>query len=224
MINTHQKNINKSNSLNTFSISFNDSVTTLMSGQVSSNMYAITYSPCITSFVPPTMYSDLISDDFPDKENFLNLVANRIEEISSTSKKYVIFNADSIKEFEETGRLLMFVHPCLKRCTIPQRIEILSNILNTIDDTSVVARAFTKKALNISGKFEITNVQDLYSFDILVYHDNGNVSLIDIREPIISSYFIDFIQNALDTPLVYTFEETKQLISDSIDRLNKQLQ
>lgn len=223
MRNIHNQNIRKSNYLNVTKLNINDCITQLMTSQISSNMYAISYVPCITSFVPPNMYTELISDTFPNKEEFLSLITNRINEITTTNKKYVIFNAESISNFANTGNLLIFDHPDLKKCTIPQRIEILANILNTIDDSAVIARAFNSEHLSISQKFEITNIQDIYNFDILIYQDNGYVKLIDIREPIISSYFIDFIHNVLETPIVYTFEETKQLIINSINKLKSQV-
>ena len=193
-----------------------------MTNQLSSDMYAISYEPCITSFVPPYMYAELIDDTFPNKTKFLNSIENRLQEISSTNKKYALYNAESITDFSKNVNLLIFKHPNLKSCRIEQRIEVLNNIVNTMNDSTVVMRAYDNKKIGVSKKFEITNIQNLYNFDILVYQDNGYVKLIDIHEPIISSYFIDFIHNIIDTPLVYTYEETKQLIVDAITRLKQQ--
>lgn len=219
----HNQNTKKANRLNVMKIKLDDCITHLMTNKVSSNMYAISYEPCITSFVPPSMYADLISDDFPNKAEFLSLIENRIHEINVTSKKYALFNAASITDFVDNGNLLIFNHPYLKKCSIPQRIEVLTNIINTMDDSAVIMRAYNNKKLGSSKKFEITNIQNLYNFDILVYQDNGYVKLIDIHEPIISSYFIDFIHNIIETPLVFTYEETRQLIMDSITKLKMQI-
>lgn len=223
MRNIHQQNTGKANRLNVLKFNYNASITHLMSNQVSSAMYAISYEPCITCFVPPSMYAQLINDNFPNKGEFLGLLENRLQEVKETNKKYALFNAKSIKDFENDGKLLKYENTYLKNCNISQRIEVLTNILNTMNDSTVVMRAYNGDSLSVSDKFEITNVQNLYNFDILVYMDNGYVKLIDIHEPVISSYFIDFINNILETPRVYTYEETRALIMESIENLKKRL-
>lgn len=223
MRNIHQQNTGKANRLNVLKFNYNASITHLMSNQVSSAMYAISYEPCITCFVPPSMYAQLINDNFPNKGEFLGLLENRLQEVKETNKKYALFNAKSIKDFENDGKLLKYENTYLKNCNISQRIEVLTNILNTMNDSTVVMRAYNGDSLSVSDKFEITNVQNLYNFDILVYMDNGYVKLIDIHEPVISSYFVDFIHNILETPRVYTYEETRALIMESIKNLKKRL-
>ncbi|MGN1318657.1 MAG: hypothetical protein ACI4VF_06530 [Lachnospirales bacterium] len=223
MYKTHKFKVENANPLNVMKLDIDGCVEHLMENQVANDMYAIAFEPCISSFVSPNMYAELITDDFPNKTAYLDLIKTRIQAITETPKKFTLFNKESIDRFARNGNLLIFNHPYLKPCNISQRIEILSNILNTMNDSTVTMRAYNSKDLNVSEKFEITNVQNLYNFDILIYEDEKSVKLIDIHEPIISNYFIKFIHNIIDTPLVYTFEETKEHISNAIEGLKTQL-
>lgn len=222
MQSVHIKKNAQATLLNVTKLKLDDCITHLMTNQVSNDMYAISFEPCISSFASPEMYAELIKDDFPNKSDFLALINNRIQDITQMPKKYALFNAESIVKFANDGNLLIFEHPYLKNCNTKQKIEVLSNILNTMDDKTVIMRAYNITDVNVSPNFEITNVQNLYDFSILVYQDNG-VRLIDIHEPIISRYFIDFVHSILETPLVYTYEETRKLILDTIKDLEQKL-
>lgn len=219
---THYQSIKKANLLNVSRFNITECVQHLMTSQVNNYMYAIRYEPCLTGFVPINMYADLINDDAPIKAQFLKTIEKRLTTMKNISKNYCLFNAESISDFAQTGRLMVYDHPYLNRCNLEQRIIILQNIINSIDDSNIVLRAYDNKNLNMPKEFEIANIQNLYNLDIMVYQEN-DVKLIDIHEPFISKYFIDFIHNVLDTPIVYTHEDTKKLILDNIKGLKEKL-
>lgn len=223
MHNIHMQKVVDANTLNVNRLSLYDAVTHLMSTQVSSNMCSIAYEPCLTSFATYDMYADLINENFAYKKAFLTLIESRLNEISEVEKKYYLFNAQSIKDFAKTGNLLMYKHPFLNMCSIQQRIDVLTNVLNQMKEPAIIMRAYDGQNLNIPKNFEITNTQDSYNFDIIVYLETNDIKLIDIHEPIISSYFVNFVRDILDTPLVYSFEETKQLIESTIEELKCKL-
>ena len=220
--NIHRRNTQKASKLNVLKIKLDDCLTHLIKNQISSNMYTIAYNPCVSHFTPPSMYDELIDDDLPNKKELLDIIANRIKAINEVKQKYVPFNVSGVDDFVNNGNLLVYDQPYLKKCSISQRIEILNNIIDRMEDSTLIMRAYNEKDLHISKKFEITDIQNMFSFDITVYQDNEYLRLINIEEPIISRYFIDFIHNILETPLVYTYDQTKQLLIDAVEKLKRQ--
>ncbi len=186
------------------------------------NMYAIAYDPCISAFVPPDMFNDLITDEFPEREEFLNIINHRLSQMSKIPKKYALFNKDSIDDFINDGYIVAFRHPNLRPCTLEQRKIILSNILNLLDSNKIFLRAFSAEEINISRKYEITNIQNHYDFSIMIYSETS-IRVITIHETIISNCFIQFINDIMETDKVYTLEETRTLFKQAINKLDNLL-
>lgn len=215
----HIENTKNTREFNVAKAGIEQCVQYLMGDQIlSDTMYAISYEPCITSFVPISMYKELITDEFPNKTEFLNLINERLDNITQTNKKYALFNIDSITDFVETGNLVNFTSPYFKTCNNQQKKIVLNNILMSLDNKRIIMRGFKSSEINVSKNFEITNIQNHYNFSLLVYYET-EIAIISIYEPVISKLFIDFIHDILDTHKVLSLEETKQFIQDAIDSL-----
>lgn len=224
VIKNHIDNIEKSKKLTTALVGVEDCVKNLMNNQVSSDdIYAISYLPGISSFVPPNMYKDLIPDNLPDKDYLLHLIENRITHIENVATKYLLFNCESIDYFVETGSILPIECTTLKKCNLEQRKIILQNIYDSLDNKKVIMRGFYPNEINLSKKFEITSMQSYYNLSILIYNDNYTVKLVNINEPIISKYFINFFNDIIDTQMTLSFDETKELFEDAIAKVNSML-
>lgn len=221
---THDKKAADASPLQSAQVDLSKNISILMNNHVmDTDMYAISYEPCISCFVPAQMYSELITDDMPHKEEFVALVADRLTQITDVPTKYALFNKDSISDFVREGSIVPFKHPCLKMCTLRQRREILTNIYNTMDDTKVIMRAFSSDKINVTKNYELTDIQCNLNFQMLIYGENSTFRLITINEPIISRTVINFFKDIIETHYTFTYEQTRQLIKDNIALLDKMI-
>ncbi len=185
-------------------------------------MYAISFEPCISAFVPFEMYNDLITDEFPKKDEFLNIIKTRLSQIKNVPKRYALFNKKGIDNFVNNGYIVAFKHPNLLPCNLEQRKIILTNILNLMDHNIVFMRAFSEENINISENYEVTNIQNHYDFSIMIYFEKTIRTLI-IHESIISNCFIEFINDIIETDKVHTIEETKAFLKSAIKKLDEMI-
>lgn len=220
----HDKKTAEASPLQSVQVDLSKNIGILMNNHImDTDMYAISYGPCISCFVPAQMYSELISDDMPHKKEFVELVANRLTQVTDVPAKYALFNKDSISDFVRQGIIVPFKHPFLKICTLRQRREILANIYNTMDDKKVIMRAFSPDKINITKNYELTDIQCNFNLQLLIYGEDSTFRLITINEPIISRTVINFFKDIIETHYTFTYEQTKQLIKDNIALLDKMI-
>lgn len=220
----HFDTIKKASPLVNMELNLESCVSRLMQNQISDDdAYSISYEPCITSFIPPHYYEQLITDEYPNKADFIQLIYDRLAHIKSINTRYTLFNKDSIIDFAKTGNPVAYKNPYFRCCTPEQRKEILKIILKQMEDKHIIMRAFSSNDINISKRFEINSIQNFYNFSILIYRTNGTVNMIEINEPTISKQFINFFHDITETYRTYTFEETKQLLVDTISQLDKMI-
>lgn len=182
--------------------------------------YSINYEPCISSFVPLEMYDTLISDDMPFKSQFLKTISTRTEQLSSSGKRFFIFNEASIDEFVEKGNIIIGGHPYLRCCTLEERKTILEVMLKAIDEHKVTMRAFSAENINVSRRYELTNVRANNLLNIIVYTDNGGLNLLSINHPFINQSIISFIKDIVSTRRTFDEKETKALFENAIKKID----
>lgn len=225
IIATHIEKLEYTNVFNSAVFDFTQAVLKLIQDEPANTntMYSITDEPCLSAFVPLEMFNHLITDDFPEKAYISDLISHRLKVIGKVPKKYLIFNKESIQTFVETGNLFLYDYDYLNPCTIEERIIVLNNFLNSIDDTHIVARAFDPNKINVSNNYEITEIRDSYNFSLFIYTKTNKIKLVQISAPTISSSLINFIHDIIETKYTYSFEETRQIVKDAIEKLEKSL-
>lgn len=225
IISAHKEKLEYTNVFNSAVFDFTQAILKLIQDEPANTnaMYSITEEPCLSAFVPLEMYHRLITNDFPEKAYISELISHRLDVISKVAKKYVLFNKDAIYKFAENGNLFLYCYKYLNPCTIEERITVLKNFLNSIDDKYIVARAFDSNKINVTNNYEITEIKDSYNFSLFIYTRDNKIKLVQISEPTISSSLIEFIHDIIETKYTYSFEETRQIVKDAIESLEKSL-
>lgn len=222
----HSKNANNVktvNKLNYNTISIENALTSLNSASIEAyKVYALAYQPCFTAFLTLEDYKEIIKDECPYKEEILKIIEQRLNIINSTSSRYAFFNKQSIDKFVEDGNCLPFNHLYMKTLTLKQRKKLLNTIFEFISKEPMDMRAYAYDDINISSKFEITNVQNNMDFVILIYDEN-NMRMINIKEPLIAHRLIKFYEDLEDSPITMTTEETKDVLKQGINKLEKMI-
>lgn len=218
---SHKKNINSANRLKLDFMTIENVLQYFLDNTLNDyHTYSIAYEPCLSSFAPIEMYEELIMDEYPSKREILVTIKERLIQLRNTKSKYILFNKDSIEKFVRIGNMLPFKHPYLKNCTPVQRKKILQNILYAAENSDTVIRAFSSDKINVSKNYEISSIQNYYNFIIILY-DYDKIYFINNKEPIISHCLIEFFNDAIESPLTFTEEETKELILNAISETDK---
>lgn len=220
----HNENVVKAKRIKKASYSIENVVNTFNNSPIEDcDISSIAYEPCISAFVNYDIYKDLIMDTYPFKNETLKITKKRLSQLNEIPKKRCCFNVNAIEKFVEFGNILPFKHPYLKNCTLEQRKQVLTNILNALETPNVIMRAFKDDDINISSKFEISEIDKHFHFYIMIYLENEVIS-INITEPIISNHFNQYLLDMMETSNMFTEEETKQLFINAINKLDKMIE
>lgn len=220
----HMKNVEDANSLSYSSLSIENTLMNLVNDTISEyTVYAMAYEPCLSCFATLDDYKELIREDYPLKKDVLKMIELRLKQLTSAPSRFAFFNKDSVEEFIKVGNLIPFKHPYLMNCSLEKRKEILTRVLYAIDNLGVDLRAYSYDEIKVSRNFEITNIQNHMNFVILIYYEN-EIRMINVKEPIISHRLIQFYNDISDSPITMTSYETKKIIKEAINKLDKMIE
>lgn len=180
----------------------------------------IEYEPCLAFFYTEEMIESTVPAHMPEPErsqliHILNIRRGQLENIKKTVQ---LFNRDSLKEFARTGIIHEFPKAYSRPCTVDERHHLLNCLLQLALDpnNNHIIRAANPVHLEISDCLSLIIQDDSY-IQFTIFNDNKlPLKYLTLKENTLGGYFKNFILDSLNTDLVYSKEDTIEIIRDAI--------
>lgn len=181
--------------------------------------YCIEYEPCLSMYFTMDMVDAIMPKDAPNRELIYKVLYQRYLQLQKIKDSIQIFNKNSLMEFAETGIIKEFPKEYSRPCTKDERLYILNALMNTINSDKHIIRALNPVNFQISDCLSLI-VQDDACIQFSIWNDNKiPLKYLAITETSLCRYFYDFISGIVDTPMIYSKEETIKFIQEAIDYL-----
>lgn len=196
-------------------------VNTVVENQPETGMHCcIEYEPCLAFYFTEEMIDSMVPAQIPNaqRSELIKILNIRKMQLDNITKSIQLFNKNSLKEFAQTGIINEFPTAYSRPCTIEERQFLLTQLLNTtIDDSNEhLIRAVNPINLEISDCLSLI-IQDESCVQFTVFNDKKMpLKYLTIKEPTIGSYFKNFIMDSVDSNMVYSKEDTIDLINEAI--------
>ena len=131
--------------------------------------------------------------------------------------KSVSFTLEGLKLFMETGRVTEIPDFMYTYLTPPQRLTLLKNIIKSVDDGSFAPCIIKSEKFTIPSPICICAPN---THNVIIYYfspDKGQF-IFHLQELSLVQSFHDFLKSLPDSLLVYSAEESKQLLHTVYDK------
>lgn len=179
--------------------------------------------PCVTAFLDMGIIKESINGQLP--EEYQKLLSQMLITQSGTLKNmtdcHIIFTRKGYDNFVQNGIIEQIPSNLYHPLSIKNRILILNRMLQAT--LSNIFCLFMIKEESFHPKIEIMTYDNTHM--LLDYHNAiaSKVQTCMITEPNMVITFADFIQNLSSYSLVYTQDETAEMLRESIVKLKEAL-
>ena len=179
--------------------------------------------PCVTAFLDMGIIKESINGQLPEK--YQKLLSQMLITQSGTLKNmtdcHIIFTRKGYDNFVQNGIIEQIPSNLYHPLSIKNRILILNRMLQAT--LSNIFCLFMIKEESFHPKIEIMTYDNTHM--LLDYHNAiaSKVQTCMITEPNMVITFADFIQNLSSYSLVYTQDETAEMLRESIVKLKEAL-
>lgn len=184
-------------------------------------IYELFYQPCFPSFCPEDILLDRLNTNLVTPEQ-VEVIKDYFNKIRAQYKdKSVTFTLDGLNLFMETGRVTEIPDFMYTYLTPQQRLTMLKRIIASVDDGSFAPRIIKSEKLTIPSPICICAPNE---HNVIIYYfspDKGQY-IFHLQELSLVQAFHDFLRYLPDSLLVYTAEESKQLLHKVYDKYMSQ--
>lgn len=180
-------------------------------------IYELFYQPCFPSFCPENILLDRLNTDLIPPE-MVEVIKDYFTKIRAQYKdKSISFTLEGLNLFMETGRVTEIPDFMYTYLTPPQRLTMLKNIINSVDDGSFNPRLIKSEKFTIPSPICICAPNE-HSVIIYYFSPDKGQYIFHLQELSLVQAFYDFLKFLPDSLLVYTAEESKQLLHTVYDK------
>ena len=180
-------------------------------------IYELFYQPCFPSFCPENILLDRLNKALIPPE-MVEVIKDYFVKIRALYKdKSVSFTLEGLKLFMETGRVTEIPDFLYTYLTPPQRLTLLKNIIKSVDDGSFAPCIIKSEKFTIPSPICICAPN---THNVIIYYfspDKGQF-IFHLQELSLVQSFHDFLKSLPDSLLVYSAEESKQLLHTVYDK------
>lgn len=131
--------------------------------------------------------------------------------------KHISFTLEGLNLFMETGRVTEIPDFMYTYLTPKQRLTMLQKIVASVDDGSFNARIIKSQKLTVPSPICICAPNE-HTVTIYYFSPDKGEYIFHLQELSLVQAFYDFLKYLPDSLLVYSAEETRQLLHDVLDK------
>lgn len=181
--------------------------------------YSLEFQPCITAYLTERMLRTYANPDIENYETALELTTIRINQLKNMDQHVSIFSKAGLLHFSETGLISDFPSGYMIPLSVRDRITILEALYQDIYTGKHNHRLVNPLIFPISQHL-ICHLHQDAGLDFSSYELSGNsYHYIHIEERTLLEAFGDFFQYMINSPLVYSKEDTLTAIRTFIENL-----
>ena len=185
----------------------------LMDFDAESN-YNIMYQPCIVPYIPSETANACINTDILTSE-MLAQINEYLYSISTCHNTFqMVFTEDGLDLFLRTGRIMEIPSFMLRaNPTKKQRLEIIANFITAMEDGRAIAHIAKPNLFTIPKPIVITAYTKQ---QVMIHHfdESGSIHIFRLEEISLVNAFHDFLMWIQDCDLVYTQEESMEIVQN----------
>ena len=182
-------------------------------------VHELFYQPCFPSFCPEDILIDRLNKDIIPAE-MQGVIAAYFDKIRAQySTHHISFTLEGLNLFMETGRVTEIPDFMYTYLTPPQRLALLKNIINSVDDGSFTPRIVRSDKLSVPSPICICAPSEQ---NIIIYYFSPNKGqyIFHLQELSLVHAFHDFLVYLPESSMVYSEEESKELLHSVYDKYN----
>ena len=185
----------------------------LMDFDAESN-YNIMYQPCIVPYIPNDTVNACINTELLTPE-MLGQIQEYLYNISTCHNTFqMVFTEEGLDLFLRTGKILeipdfmLRAHPTKK-----QRLEIIANFIAAMEDGRAIVHLAKPNMFSIPKPIVITAYSKQH---VIIHHfdESGSIHIFRLEEISLVNAFHDFLLWIQDCDLVYTQEESLEIVQN----------
>ena len=180
-------------------------------------VHELFYQPCFPSFCPEDILMDRLNKDIIPAE-MQGVIAAYFDKIRAQySTHHISFTLEGLNLFMETGRVTEIPDFMYTYLTPPQRLALLKNIINSVDDGSFTPRIVRSDKLSVPSPICICAPSEQ---NIIIYYFSPNKGqyIFHLQELSLVHAFHDFLVYLPESSMVYSEEESKELLHAVYDK------
>lgn len=185
----------------------------------------IEYEPCLTPY-----FNDEILDLCLNKnlENYTEIL-NRAKSIFSfwhnknIEHNISYFTLDGVNNFVNTGRINEIPKSIYKPIPIEHRLDMLRALCKTASENQSELRIIKTDKLHIPKNLRYSGTGSISDFFLLQSDKNEENSIFKLSECGFAKPFYDFAYSLIDSDLVYSKNETLQILNNYINEKSQQI-
>ena len=179
--------------------------------------------PCVTAFIDAGMIAESINKELPAQyqQMLTDMLATQNNNLKRMVNSGIVFTRRGYDNFVQNGIIEQIPLDLYHPLSIQNRILILGRMVQAISNDAY--HFYMIKEDSFHPRIEIITYDTTHM--LLNYHnpDTDRVQTCMIREPGMISTFTDFMHSLADHDLVYSLEDTKKLLQQSIQSLKEAL-
>ena len=174
-------------------------------------VHELFYQPCFPSFCPESILMDRLNTAIIPPE-MQGVIADYFAKIRSKYSSHSIsFTLEGLNLLMETGRVTEIPDFMYTYLTPPQRLALLKNIINSVEDGSFTPRIVRSGKLSVPSPicFSAPSEQKVVIYNI---SPNKGQYIFHLQELSLVHAFHDFLVYLPESSMVYSEEESKELL------------
>lgn len=182
-----------------------------------SEVYELFYQPCFPSFCPESILRDRLNTAIipPEMQQVITAYFAKIR--TQYANHLISFTLEGLNLFMETGRVTEIPDFMYTYLTPAQRLTMLRNIINCVDDGSFKPRIVRSEKLSIPSPICICAPSE-QKVTIYYFSPNKGQYIFQLQELSLVHAFYDFLVYLPTSSMVYSEEESKNLLHAVYDK------
>lgn len=182
--------------------------------------YNVFFQPNLNAFVPMDVMLDRVNKDILTEEMQKFLVDYYKSIGNHTVNVHISFTKEGLELFMETGRITEIPDFMYNYLEPQQRLRVLKNIIAGIQRGKFMPRIIKSASFNLAMPIYITATSTQKVLIYYITREKG-LSLFYLNELNLINAFYDFLVYVQDSDMVYTQQETAELLNNMLNYYQK---
>lgn len=188
------------------------------------NMLTIEYEPCVTPYIGDDLIEMCMRKDIPDYQIILERAKKCLGLYRNFMLKTSIFTERGLDNFIKTGRITEIPEIAYNPIPPEYRIKILNRLCNDAENRNTeTLHLVDENKLHLPKNLRYCGTGQVNDFFLLLSDERNSHSIFKLNECGFAKPFYDFSNSLIDSDVVFSNEETIQIIRNRIAEFSKSL-
>lgn len=180
-------------------------------------LYSMDYEPCVTILADKEILDKAINKE---SENALELIEMYSKASSNILGSVSYFTLDGLKSFLKTGELFGIPKEYYHILDKELIIRIIKNMYSAYKKGFYKPYLINSSNFNYPKNFRYSGSGTIYDYFFITLTNNDNIlNTMSLNESGLSRYFYDFVESLPQTNLVYSCEESMEIIISETEKI-----